>query len=80
MTADSPGRDRRKLCGAEASGRAPLLRPEERALAAMLEGWRVQQLARSLAFSTVSKRLTAIAAFTAHADAFPWGLVHADAR
>ena len=37
----------------------------------MLEGWRVQQLARNPAFSTVGKRLTAIRAF-AHADAFPW--------
>ena len=38
----------------------------------MLEGWRVQQLARNLAFSTIEKRLAAIGAFTRHADAFPW--------
>ncbi len=49
--------------GLQLAGEAPLLRPEEQELAAMLEGWQVQQLARNLAFSTVSKRLTAIAAF-----------------
>ena len=38
----------------------------------MLEGWRVQQLARNLATSTAGKRATAIRAFTRHADAFPW--------
>jgi integrase/recombinase XerC len=38
----------------------------------MLDGWRVQQLARNLAFSTVGKRLAAIRAFARHADAFPW--------
>ena len=38
----------------------------------MLEGWRVQQLARTLALRTVDKRLAAIRAFTRHADAFPW--------
>ena len=38
----------------------------------MLDGWRAQQLARNLAFSTIGKRLAAIRAFTRHADAFPW--------
>jgi site-specific recombinase XerD len=38
----------------------------------MLDGWRAQQMARNLAFSTIGKRLTAIRAFTRHADAFPW--------
>jgi hypothetical protein len=33
-----------------------LLRPEEQAFAAMLGGWRNQQLARRLAFSTVEGR------------------------
>ena len=54
-----------------ASG-VPLLRPEEQAFAAMLDGWRNQQLARRLAFSTVESREQAIRAFAAHADAFPW--------
>ncbi len=67
-------RDRR-VPGAAAlqlAGGVPLLRPEEQVLAGMLEGWRVQQLARNLAFKTVDKRLAAIRAFTRHADAFPW--------
>src|ERR1039458_4980460 len=58
--------------GLQLAGGAPLLRPEEQVLAAMLDGWRVQQLARNLAFSTTGKRLAAIRAFTRHADAFPW--------
>jgi integrase len=58
--------------GLHLAGGAALLRPEEQVLAAMLEGWRAQQLARNLAFSTIGKRVTAIRAFTAHADAFPW--------
>ena len=55
-----------------ASGVA-LLRPEEQAFAAMLDGWRNQQLARRLAFSTVEGRERTVRAFAAHADAFPWG-------
>ena len=49
-----------------------VLRPEEQVLGAMLEGWRAEQLARNLAFSTIGQRLTAVAAFTRHADAPPW--------
>ena len=41
----APGSARLQLAGG-----APLLRPEEQVLAAMLDGWRVQQLARNLAF------------------------------
>ena len=48
-----------------------LLRPEEQAFAAMLDGWRNQQLARRLAFSTVEGREQVIRGFAAHADAFP---------
>jgi hypothetical protein len=58
--------------GLQLAGGAMLLRPQEQVLAAMLEGWRAQQLARNLAFSTIEKRLTAISAFTRHADALPW--------
>ena len=49
-----------------------LLRPEEQVVEAMLDGWRAQQLARNLAFSTIGKRLSAVGAFTAYADAPPW--------
>jgi hypothetical protein len=50
----------------------PLLRPEEQVFAAMLDGWRNQQLARNLAFSTINGREKAVRAFSRHADAFPW--------
>ncbi|WP_218061862.1 tyrosine-type recombinase/integrase [Planobispora rosea] len=50
----------------------PLLRPEEQVFTAMLDGWRNQQLARNLAFSTIEGREKAAKAFTRHADAFPW--------
>lgn len=49
-----------------------LLRPEEQVFAAMLDGWRAQQLARNLAFGTIEKRLAVVRAFAAHADALPW--------
>ena len=58
--------------GLHLAGGAVLLRPDEQVMEAMLEGWRAQQLARNLAFSTIGKRLTAVAAFARHADAFPW--------
>ncbi len=38
----------------------------------MTKGWRAQQLARNLAVATIDKRLAAVHAFTAHADAYPW--------
>ncbi|MGH3869556.1 MAG: tyrosine-type recombinase/integrase, partial [Pseudonocardiaceae bacterium] len=50
----------------------PLLRPEEQVFAAMLDGWRNQQLARNLAFSTINGREKAVQAFSRHADVFPW--------
>ncbi|MGH3683963.1 MAG: tyrosine-type recombinase/integrase [Pseudonocardiaceae bacterium] len=49
-----------------------LLRPEEQVFTAMLDGWRNQQLARNLAFSTINGREKTVAAFAGHADAFPW--------
>ncbi|XVU24200.1 tyrosine-type recombinase/integrase [Actinoplanes sp. CA-054009] len=49
-----------------------LLRPDEQVFAAMLDGWRAQQLARNLAFATIDKRLNSVRAFARHADAFPW--------
>jgi site-specific recombinase XerD len=49
-----------------------LLRPAEQVFEAILAGWRDQQLARNLAFSTVEVRLGQVKAFAAHAEAFPW--------
>lgn len=49
-----------------------LLRPEEQVFTAMLDGWRAQQLARNLAFSTVDGRAKAVEAFACHAGGFPW--------
>jgi site-specific recombinase XerD len=54
------------------AGGAALLRPEEQVLAAMLDGWRMQQLARNLADATIGQRLAAVRAFAAHCEAFPW--------
>lgn len=50
-----------------------LLRPDEQVFTAMLDGWRNQQLARNLAFSTINGREKAVRAFAAHADTLPWG-------
>jgi integrase/recombinase XerC len=50
----------------------PLLRPDEQVFAAMLAGWRNQQLARNLAIGTVEGRERAVRAFAVHAEAFPW--------
>jgi integrase/recombinase XerC len=49
-----------------------LLRPDEQVFAAMLDGWRAQQLARNLAFGTIDSRISVVRAFAVHADAFPW--------
>jgi len=58
--------------GLQLAGGAVLLRPDEQVFAAMLEGWRAQQLARNLAFGTIGGREAAVRAFARHADAFPW--------
>lgn len=50
----------------------PLLRPEEQVFSAMLDGWRNQQLARNLAFSTINGRERVVQVFARHAGAFPW--------
>lgn len=49
-----------------------LLRPEEQIFSAMLDGWRNQQVARNLAFSTISGREKVVDAFARSADAWPW--------
>ena len=51
----------------------PLLHPGEQVFTAMLDGWRAQQLARNLAFSTIGRRESMVRAFGGHADAMPWG-------
>jgi integrase/recombinase XerC len=50
----------------------PLLRPGEQVFEAMLGGWRNQQLARNLAFSTVEGRENRVRDFARHCDAAPW--------
>lgn len=54
------------------AGGLTLLRPEEQVFDAMLTGWRNQQLARNLAFSTIEARERQLRAFARHADCFPW--------
>ena len=49
-----------------------LLRSDEQVFAAMLDGWRAQQLARNLALTTIEKRLGAVRAFATHGHALPW--------
>ncbi|MGW6602201.1 tyrosine-type recombinase/integrase [Streptomyces sp. NPDC055036] len=54
-------------------GGLPLLRPDEQVFTGMLlDGWRNQQLARNLAFGTISSREKAVRAFARHADCLPW--------
>ncbi|MEU7768965.1 hypothetical protein AB0B25_28235 [Nocardia sp. NPDC049190] len=48
------------------------MQPEEQVFAAMLDGWRNQQLARTLAFSTIGSREKVLQAFIRYADAYPW--------
>jgi hypothetical protein len=55
-----------------ASGGVALLHPQEQVFTAMLTGWRNQQLARRLAFSTVEQRERMVRAFAAHAQTYPW--------
>jgi len=54
--------------GAEELGR----HPAERMFAAMLDGWRSQQLARGLSFSTIDARHRAVCRFQAHSNEWPW--------
>lgn len=49
-----------------------LLRPDEQVFEAMLEGWRNQQLARNLKFSTIEQRENAVRAFAAATNTYPW--------
>ena len=67
MDGEAPGAGRLHL----AAG-GPLLRPEEQVFEAMLTGWRNQQLARNLAFSTIEGRERAVRAFARHCGTLPW--------
>lgn len=58
--------------GLHVAGGVQLLHPEEQLFAAMLDGWRNQQLARNLSFSSISNRERAVRALAGHAQAFPW--------
>lgn len=53
-------------------GRAPLPHPAEQAFEAMLDGWRNQQLARGLSFSTIDSRQKTVRRFHAHSNEWPW--------
>lgn len=53
-------------------GGVALLRPEEQVFAAMVDGWREQQLARNLASTTVEARAGAVRRFATHAACYPW--------
>jgi len=67
--------DDRSAAGSVASlaaGGVALLHPQEQVFAAMLTGWRNQQLARRLAFATVEQRERMVRAFAAHAQSYPW--------
>lgn len=55
-----------------AAGGLSLLHPEEQVFDAMLSGWRNQQVARRLAFSTVEQRERMVRAFAAHSQSYPW--------
>lgn len=49
-----------------------LLHPEEQVFQAMLDGWRNQQLARNLAFSTIATKERLVRRFRAYTGADPW--------
>ncbi|WP_244287361.1 site-specific integrase [Amycolatopsis rubida] len=49
-----------------------LLKPDEQVLDGMLRGWGNQQLARNLAVGTIEGRASAVRAFVAFTNTFPW--------
>ena len=67
-SANAPGAARLVLLGDDVA----VLRPQEHVFAAMLLGWRNQQLARRLALATVESRERQARAFAGHAQAYPW--------
>ncbi len=50
----------------------PVLRPDEQVLQMMLDGWRNQQLSRSLQFATIDQRLRCVQRFLDHVNEDPW--------
>lgn len=50
----------------------PILRPEERVVESMLDGWRNQQLSRNLQFDTIDQRARCVRRFIEHSDSAPW--------
>lgn len=50
----------------------PLLHPEDQVFAAMLAGWRNQQLARNLSLATIDDREQTVQRFFRHVDVYPW--------
>ncbi len=53
-------------------GRVPQRHPAESMFEAMLDGWRAQQLARGLSFTTIDARERAVRRFHAHSEQWPW--------
>ncbi|WP_240675029.1 tyrosine-type recombinase/integrase [Cellulomonas endophytica] len=49
-----------------------MLRPDEQVFAAMLDGWRDQQLARGLSRGTLEPRLAMVRRFQAYTNDWPW--------
>lgn len=58
--------------GLQIVGGVSFLHPKGQLSAAMLGGWRNQQLSRNFACSTIESQERAIKAFMLQADAFPW--------
>lgn len=54
------------------AGTSPLLRPDEQVFAAMMAGWRDQQLSRNLATGTIKIRLELVHRFQRFTNSFPW--------
>lgn len=71
-----PGLSARSLIASDVG----LVRPEEQVLAAMLDGWERQMLARNLSAGTVRNRRAQVRAFVEHSNEYPWTWMprHAD--
>jgi integrase/recombinase XerD len=53
-------------------GPVPLLHPEAQTVDEMLEGWRNQQLCRTLALDAIDGRIRLMERFLAYTSEFPW--------
>ncbi|MBP2527356.1 MULTISPECIES: tyrosine-type recombinase/integrase [Nocardiaceae] len=54
------------------AGTSPLLRPDEQVFAAMVDGWRKQQLSRNLGVQTIKMRVDLVRRFQQYTNEFPW--------